>query len=364
YFYIFLFIFASYELQKDKREFIHPTSLKVLGYLLLAIYIVFFFLIRIIFQFLGPFFTGIFELVSLYVSYSIMPAIFITFFVFGVSNERHYGNYATSFAILYLIYFMITLLFDFLIAPGLIPGDYGTLIIGTTISTLQLVLVYLAAGYLFFFGVRIKLPHFILLSISWLYYRVYQQLSDLMSVVGAYLGEYIYMLLIIIICLLGVIISIRFFELGKRLKRGVRIFISHAIEDFNRYRIKDIAVYLKAQKKIGHVYFCEVDLIGNIDKWMKKTVQRSQVIVFISTQNSLNSKDSIFELKLARENKLHIIPILGVGMQWEDLEELNLHREFGSTFTPLEFEKFCNELYQNILKYRREKKTEIIEEKK
>jgi hypothetical protein len=259
---------------------------------------------------------------------------------------------------------MITLLYDFLVAPGLILGAYGTIIIGTTMSTLQLIMVYLATGYLFFFGVRIKLPHFILISLSWLFYRVYRQLSDLMDTIGAYLGEYFYMLLIIIISLLGIIISIRYFELGKRLKRGLRVFISHSVEDFNRYRIKGIAEYLKVQKKIGHVYFCEVDLIGNIDKWMRKTVHKSQILVFISTLNSLNSKDSIFELDLARKNKLHIIPILGVGMRWEDLGQLNLHREFGSTFKPMEFENFCNELYQHILKYRKEKKAEFIEEKK
>ena len=294
-----------------------------------------------------------------------MPAIFIVFFVFGVNNERRYGNYTTSFAILYLIYFIISLLQHFFISPELVPGADRTLVIGTSLTTLQVLLVYLAAGYLFFFGIRSKLPQLILISISWAYYSVYRQLSDLMNTIGkGYRVEYVFMLLIIIICLLGILISIRFFELGKRLKRGLKIFISHSVEDFSSYRIEDIANFLKTQKRIGHVYFCEAELIGNIDKWMKKSIHRSHVLVFISTQSSLKSRDSLFELSLARENELHIIPILGIELQWEDLVDLDLHREFGSKFSPMEFEKFCAELYEHIMKFRKIKKKEIIEEKK
>ncbi|MFX0175974.1 MAG: toll/interleukin-1 receptor domain-containing protein [Candidatus Hodarchaeota archaeon] len=359
YFYILLLIFAGYKLDKDKRKFEKTKLLKVLGYVLVLIHIAFFFVLKMLIRLLNPDLSSLFDMIALYLSYAIMPAIFIIFFNFGVKNEKNYGNYATSFAILYLIYFIITLLYHFLIAPKLISVT-SVLIIGTTLTTLQILLVYLAAGYLFFFGIRIKLPHFILLTLFWLYYNIYHQLSSLIT---EYTDEYLYMLMIIIICLLGIITSIRYFELGKRLKRGMRVFISHSVEDFNRYRIEDVVNFLRMQKKIGHVYFCEADLIGNIDKWMKKTIQKSQVLVFISTQNSLKSKDSIFELNLAREKELHLIPILGVGLRWEDLEKLDLHREFGLTYTPMEFEKFLGELYQYVLKYRKDKKAEIIEEK-
>lgn len=364
YFYIFLLIFLSYDLKNDSREFNKIISVKVLGFLLFAIHLVFFFLVRISIWVFAPLISDTFELISLYVSFAVMPAIFITFFVFGVNNERQYGNYVTSFSILYLIYFIITLLHHFFISPELIPGADRTIIIGTTFTTLQVLLAYLAAGYLFFFGIRTKLPHFVLISFSWAYYSVYRQVRDLISTMEEYSNEYVFMLLIIIICFLGIIVSFRFFELGKRLKRGLRVFISHAVEDFDSYRIKALADYLKIQKKIGHVYFCEEGLTGNIDKWMKKTVHRSQILVFISTPNSLKSKDSLFELNLARKRKLHIIPILGFEMEWEDLEELDLHREFGSLFSPMEFEKFCDDIYQHILKFRKAKKIEDVEEKK
>jgi hypothetical protein len=354
-----MLIFAGYELQKNKREFEKTKSLKVLGYVLLLIHVAFFFLLRTLIRLLNPTLICVSDMIALYLSYAIMSAIFVVFFNFGVNNEKNYGNYTTSFAILYLFYLVITLLYNFLISPDETPND-SLLIIGTTFTTLQILLVYLAAAYLFFFSLRIKTPHLILLSFFWLYYNIYHQFSILIPKTT---DEFLYMLLIIIICLLGIIVSIRFFELGKRLKRGMRVFISHSTEDFKHYRIDDIANFLREQKKIGHVYFCEADLTGNIDKWMKNAINKSQILAFISTQNSLNSKDSIFELNLAREHELHLIPILGVGLQWEDLEKLNIQREFGVIFAPMEFEKFLEELYQHILKYRKDKKAEIIEEK-
>ena len=359
YFYIFMLIFAGYELHKNKRGFEKTMSLKVLGYILLLIHVAFFFLIIILIRLLNPALSNIFNTIALYLTYATMAAVFVVFFNFGVNNEKNYGNYTVSFAILYLIYFIITLPYQFVIIQELISPT-SVLIIGTTFTTLQIMLVYLAAAYLFFFGIRIKLPHFILLSLFWLYYNIYRQLSNL---IAEYTDEYFYMLIIIVICLLGIMVSIRYFELGKRLKRGMRVFISHSIEDFKPYRIEDIANFLRNQKKIGQVYFCEADLTGNIDKWMKKTILKSQVLAFISTQNSLNSKDSIFELNLAREHELHLIPILGIGLYWEDLEKLDLQRELGLTYAPMEFEKFLEELYQHILKYRKVKKAEIIEEK-
>jgi len=363
YFYIFLLIYAGYALEKDKKEFQRTKFLKVSGFILLSIKI-----------FLLAFYTilhliGIdpsnppFELTSRIINYAVYPVIFVTFFNFGVNNPKNYGNYATSFGILYLIYFIITLLYDFLIAPELTPGDTGAVIVGTTMTSMQLMLIFISSGYVLFLGIRIKLTHFILFGIFWGFHIVYRQIIDIIDAIGGYLGEYVYMLLIIFISLIGILVSIRFFELGKRLRRGVRIFISHAVEDYKPYRIDEMVKYLLNQRKIGHVYHCEADLTGNIDKWMKKTIKRCDLFIFISTQSSLASEDCITEINLARTNELHIIPVLGVGLGWEDLKELDLYREFGSTFNPMEFEKMCTDLYDNILKYKKERKTEIIEEK-
>jgi hypothetical protein len=181
-------------------------------------------------------------------------------------------------------------------------------------------------------------------------------------------GTEIYIILNLVMILIpavtGPLMALRYFEIGKMLKRGLRVFISHSVEDFSKYRIEEMVKYLESKKDIGRVYFCEVDLTGNIDKWMNKTIPRCQLLIFFTTENSMNSNDCIHELNLARTNKLQIIPILGVGLKWEDLKDLNIDREFGSEFNPMEFEIFCNTIYEHIIKYKKAVETEIMEEKR
>ena len=157
----------------------------------------------------------------------------------------------------------------------------------------------------------------------------------------------------LIISLIGVVISSRFIELGNTFKRGIRVFITHAVDDYGRYRINEIAQFLERQRGIRYVYYCEADLTGNIDAWMQKTVPRCQLLLFMSTEKSLNSDDCATELSIARETGLTIIPILGVGLSWDDLKKLNVHREIGASFDPMEFEEFCNKLYQQIQIYKK-----------
>jgi len=101
----------------------------------------------------------------------------------------------------------------------------------------------------------------------------------------------IYTMIVLIIGVVGLFISIIIVVIRRRkLKaRGIRVFISHAVDDFNKYRIAEIAKYLESHPEINHVYYCEEDLTGNIDDWMKKTVPRCQLLIFFSTENSLKS---------------------------------------------------------------------------
>jgi len=78
----------------------------------------------------------------------------------------------------------------------------------------------------------------------------------------------------------------------------------------------------------------------------------------------LDSSDCITELTLARKNNLLIIPILGVGLDWETLKKLEINRELGSVYDPMEFETFCNEVYQHVLKYKQSVATEIPDKRK
>ena len=161
---------------------------------------------------------------------------------------------------------------------------------------------------------------------------------------------------------MGIVLSTRFFELGSVFRRGLRVFISHAVNDFKRYRVEEIANYLESQKGIGSVLYCETDLVGNIDEWMHKIVPRSNLLLFISSKESIVSRDCKTELALAESNNLRVIPVLGVGLMWDDLKELYLDREYGTAFDPMEFESFCKELYEVITKY--QKALETVEEKK
>jgi hypothetical protein len=206
--------------------------------------------------------------------------------------------------------------------------------------------VSISASYLVFFGLRIRSIYFTLSGI-FLFGSVFiRWLFTFIAFIVIQID--IFSFIALVLSLIGVVVSGRFIELGGTFKRGIRIFITHAVADYNRYRINEIAQFLENQKGIRYVYYCESDLTGNIDAWMKKTVPRCQLLLFMSTEKSLNSVDCATELNLARENELTVIPILGVDLSWDDLSKLNVHRDIGANFDPMEFEDFLNTLYQQI----------------
>ena len=140
-----------------------------------------------------------------------------------------------------------------------------------------------------------------------------------------------------------------------RKKATIRIFISHAVIDFDAYHIGNLVEYLEKQKEISEVFFCEEDLAGNIDAWMLETVQKCQLLLFIATSKSLfNSIDCANELQLADKFSIPIIPIKGLDVNWEDLAEKNLSRELGIEFDKDNFDLFCSNLYKYIENFKRE----------
>lgn len=136
--------------------------------------------------------------------------------------------------------------------------------------------------------------------------------------------------------------------------RKLRVFISHAIDDYSLYRIEEVARFLESRKEISNVYYVEVDLIGNIDDWMYRTIPRCQLLIFIATDNSLNSMDCLTELRIALKNNIQIIPILGVNQRWEDLAfaDFDISKEVGFAFDPMEFKSLCKDLYRYILGFK------------
>ncbi|MFX1569652.1 MAG: leucine-rich repeat domain-containing protein [Promethearchaeota archaeon] len=140
-----------------------------------------------------------------------------------------------------------------------------------------------------------------------------------------------------------------------RVKATIVVFISHAVIDFEPYRIEELVNYLEKQKEISQVYFCESDLAGNIDEWMLNAVQKCQLILFIGTNKSVfNSVDCANELQLADKFSIPVIPLKGKDIDWSDLAEINLSRELGLEYDIDNFNQFCSDVYKYIENFKRE----------
>ncbi|MFX0010512.1 MAG: toll/interleukin-1 receptor domain-containing protein, partial [Candidatus Hermodarchaeota archaeon] len=251
--------------------------------------------------------------------------------------------YMIAFAVLYFVDRLFSLINA--ITMSFNPTFYLLFLYAT------FVLTSISSSYLLFFGQRIRTIYFTLSGITFFGSVFIRWIFTFIAYIVSQIE--IYSFVALIASLIGVVISGRFIELGGTFKRGIRIFISHAVADYIRYRIDEIARFLEKQKGIRYVYYCESDLTGNIDAWMQKTVPHCELLIFLSTEKSLNSTDCETELRIAREKGLTIIPILGVGLSWDDLKKLEIHREIGATFDPMEFIEFCNKLYTQIQIYKK-----------
>ncbi|MFX1391808.1 MAG: hypothetical protein ACFE9Z_17220, partial [Promethearchaeota archaeon] len=140
-----------------------------------------------------------------------------------------------------------------------------------------------------------------------------------------------------------------------RKKATIRVFISHAVIDFEPYQIGPLVEFLEKQKEISEVFFCEEDLAGNIDEWMLDTVQKCQLILFIATKKSVfDSIDCTNELQLADKFSIPVIPLKGKDVDWSDLAERNLSRELGLEYDTENFDTFCEDVYKYIENFKRE----------
>jgi hypothetical protein len=347
-------LFASKDLETDKREFKGLKFLKIFPVLLYIYFIIiqvgYPFIHMIIGYSFDPFFFRFIQILApdLYllirtIHFGLVFLLIFAFAWFGFNNRKYYGNYIVAFAVLYLVETLFSIIGT--ITLTLFDLSYNLFIYATFI------LVLISASYLIFFGQRIRTVFFTLTGIMFFGAFFFRYVFIFLILIAFQIE--IYSFIALILSLIGVVVSSRFIELGNTFKRGIRVFITHAVDDYNRYRINEIAQFLEKQKGIRYVYYCESDLTGNIDAWMAKTVPRCQLLVFMSTAKSLDSKDCATELSIARNKSLTVIPILGVGLSWEDLEQLKIHRDIGVNFDPMEFEEFCNRLYEQIQIYKK-----------
>jgi len=133
-----------------------------------------------------------------------------------------------------------------------------------------------------------------------------------------------------------------------REKDTLKVFISHAVVDFDSHKIKELSEFLEAQEIIYQTYYCEEDLRGNIDEFMNLVIPQCQVLIFIGTKQSIyNSVDCKHELELAHKNRLKIIPIKGKDIEWPDFETVGLKTE-GIEFSEEDFNIFYKKIQNQL----------------
>ena len=172
-----------------------------------------------------------------------------------------------------------------------------------------------------------------------------------------------FIILIVIIISISGSISLVFYLRMKGViggRPGINIFISHKIDEFEKYKIEQLARYLEKNKEISKVFFSEKEIHGDIDDWMEKNVPLCQVLMYVATKKSLKSEGCHHEIQVALENDLEILPIVGEDIELSDLKQLNdlqldlekkridfkdlnLHRKIALNYLP-DFEEF----YQNL----------------
>ena len=133
-----------------------------------------------------------------------------------------------------------------------------------------------------------------------------------------------------------------------REKDTLKIFISHAVVDFETHKIKELSEFLETQEIISQAYYCEEDLRGNIDEFMNLVIPQCQVLIFIGTKQSIyDSVDCRHELELARKHGLTIIPVKGRDVEWSDFETVELNMD-GIEFSQEDFYVFCKEIQNRL----------------
>jgi hypothetical protein len=151
-----------------------------------------------------------------------------------------------------------------------------------------------------------------------------------------------------------------------RKRDTITVFCSHAEADYHSklIQIEQIAQYLGDQEEIYRVYYSEEAIQGGMEfeEFMRTYVPISQIVIFFATEHSLKSKPCQFELQLALDNQIPIIPVLGPKLKWADLNQITLQEPTGDPFhlaevKGLPYDKsistFGVELYKHIYELKR-----------
>ena len=170
---------------------------------------------------------------------SFVPVIIpISFIIFGLSNRNRYGNYIISSGIMGVMGYITGTLHTIFIDPTqFIITNWSMMVYFAVDQLIWCILLILSSGFLLFFSMRINNRFFLIytsLNFAKEFYNFYFRLKFVFNM------ELTYVILILVYISsvsLGILFAIKFFELGKRFKRGLRVFVSHSVDDFNRYRV-------------------------------------------------------------------------------------------------------------------------------
>jgi hypothetical protein len=134
---------------------------------------------------------------------------------------------------------------------------------------------------------------------------------------------------------------------------GIDIFISHAMIDQEDYPIIKLNKNLEKVDIIHNVHLCEEDLRDSIQAFMDKNVPKCQLLIFVCTQNSLTSKDCLYELSLAKKFGIKILPIKGNDISQEDLMQIDLreHEQDFIDLSKLEGFEFNKKVFDKLQEY-------------
>ncbi|NVM52611.1 MAG: hypothetical protein HWN66_02825 [Candidatus Helarchaeota archaeon] len=163
-----------------------------------------------------------------------------------------------------------------------------------------------------------------------------------------------YTIYIILIVIIGVIAALLYLKSTGVIwkKAPINVFISHAVPDFESHKVKELAEHVSGKKPVNKSFYCEKDLQFNIDEWMEQTVPLCDILIFISTENSLKSKDCAKELRLARKHDIFIVPLKDTKLNWEKLGKLKLSRELGFEYDTEDHSKTFEEVSTYITKFK------------
>lgn len=122
-----------------------------------------------------------------------------------------------------------------------------------------------------------------------------------------------------------------------RQRASIAVMILSTPNDTKNHRLDELKTFLESQSEIFSVLPADVDLLPATD-----------LMLFLGTAGSIKIPEYVNILNTAKEQKIQIIPLKGLDIDWPDLSIVGLSRELGHEFTPNDFDGFCTRIYEYI----------------